>query len=48
MITYEKTWSGTIKTEEDGTQICRRFKFTPEDVGKFIVMKWRYEEHIFW
>jgi len=48
MITYEKTWSGTIKTEEDGTQTCKYFKFMTEDVGKYLVLRWRYEEHMFW
>ena len=48
MITYEKTYNGTIMTKEDGSQIQRSFKFLPEDVDKFIVIKWKYEEHMFW
>ena len=31
----------------NGSQIQRYFKFLPEDVDKFIVIKLRYEEHMF-
>lgn len=47
-MTYEKTYRGTIMTKKDGSQIMRYFKFLPEDVDKFIVIKWRYEEHMFY
>ena len=30
-----------------GSQTQRYFKFLPEDVDKFIVIKLRYEEHMF-
>lgn len=48
MENYQKTWGGTIKITEDGTKICKYFKFTPSDIGKYLVLRWRYEEHMFW
>lgn len=47
MATIEKTYNGTIRTNDDGSQTQRYFKFLPEDVDKFIVIKLRYEEHMF-
>lgn len=47
MATIEKTYNGTIMTNDDGSQTQRYFKFLPEDVDKFIVIKLRYEEHMF-
>ena len=47
MATFEKTYNGTVKTNEDGSQMQMYFKFLPEDVDKFIVIKWRYEQHMF-
>lgn len=46
-FTYENLHLGTVKHYEDGSQEIRSFEFEPEDVGKFIVIKWRYEEHMF-
>ena len=46
-FTYENSHAGTIKHFEDGSQEIRSFKFEPNDVGKFIVIKWKYEEHMF-
>ena len=46
-FTYENSHTGTIKHFEDGSQEIRSFKFEPNDVGKFIVIKWKYEEHMF-
>lgn len=34
--------------KEDGTQIQKSFIFAPEDVGKFIVIKWHYEQKMFY
>ena len=45
--TYEKSHRGTIKHFEDGSEEIRSFMFEPKDVGKFIVIKWKYEEHMF-
>lgn len=47
MATIEKTYNGTIRTNDDGSQAQMYFKFLPEDVDKFIVIKLRYEEHMF-
>lgn len=47
MATIEKTYNGTIRTNDDGSKTQRYFKFLPEDVDKFIVIKLRYEEHMF-
>lgn len=44
--TYEKTFSGTIKRTEDGKEMIRSFKFEPEDVGKYLVFEFPYEEHL--
>lgn len=44
----EKTHRGTIMTTEDGTQIMRSFHFTPEEIGKYIVLKFQYEQNLFW
>lgn len=32
----------------NGQLIERYFKFTPDDIGKFIVLKFRYQENMFW
>ena len=48
MPTYEKTYNGTIRTNDNGTQLQRYFKFTTEDIGKYLVMKFRYQENMFW
>jgi len=32
----------------DGQLVEKRFKFEPEDIGKFIVLKFRYQENMFW
>lgn len=44
--TYEKTFSGTIKRTEDGKEMIRSFKFESEDVGKYLVICFPYEEHL--
>ena len=46
--TYEKTFNGTIKRIEGGKEMIRSFKFEPEDVGKYLVFRFPYEEHLFW
>ena len=46
-FTYEKTYRGTIKQYVDGSQQIRSFKFEPSDVGKFIVVKFRYQQNMF-
>lgn len=48
MVTYEKTYNGTVRKIDDETEEIRFIKFEPEDVDKFIVIKWKYEEHMFW
>ena len=44
--TYEKTFGGTIKRTKDGKEMIRSFKFEPEDVGKYLVICFPYEEHL--
>lgn len=44
--TYEKTFGGTIKRTKDGKEMIRSFKFEPEDVGKYLVFCFPYEEHL--
>ena len=46
MAILEKTCNCTTNANND-SQIQRYFKFLPEDVDKFIVIKLRYEEHMF-
>jgi hypothetical protein len=48
VIYYEKTYRGTVKYNPDGTEEIRYCKFEPSDIGKYIVFRWRYEEHLFW
>ena len=43
----QKTNSGTLGNTKDGEMIERSFKFEPSDIGKYIVIKFRYEEHLF-
>ena len=33
---------------KDGQLVERQFKFGPEDIGKFLVLKFRYQENMFW
>lgn len=40
-----KTFYGTEKVLDDGTTQVRSFHFTKEDIGKYLVLRWRYEEH---
>lgn len=44
----KKTYNGTIYTDKDGNEICKEFKFEISDIGKYIVIKLRYEEHLGW
>ena len=46
MAILEKTCNCAANAN-NGSQIQRYFKFLPEDVDKFIVIKLRYEEHMF-
>ena len=46
MAILEKTCNCAANTN-NGSQTQRYFKFLPEDVDKFIVIKLRYEEHMF-
>ena len=46
MAILEKTCDCAANTN-NGSQTQRYFKFLPEDVDKFIVIKLRYEEHMF-
>lgn len=46
MAILEKTCDCAANTN-NGSQPQRYFKFLPEDVDKFIVIKLRYEEHMF-
>ena len=46
MAILEKTCN-CAENANNGSQIQRYFKFLPEDVDKFIVIKLRYEEHMF-
>ena len=46
MAILEKTCDCAVNTN-NGSQTQRYFKFLPEDVDKFIVIKLRYEEHMF-
>ena len=46
MAILEKTCNCVTNANND-SQIQRYFKFLPEDVDKFIVIKLRYEEHMF-
>ena len=46
MATIEKTCN-CAENANNGSQIQRYFKFLPEDVDKFIVIKLWYEEHMF-
>ena len=46
MAILEKTCNCATNANND-SQIQRYFKFLPEDVDKFIVIKLRYEEHMF-
>lgn len=46
MAILEKTCNCAANAN-NGSQIQRYFKFLPEDVDKFIVIKQRYEEHMF-
>lgn len=46
MTILEKTCDCAANTN-NGSQTQRYFKFLPEDVDKFIVIKLRYEEHMF-
>lgn len=48
IIHYEKTYRGTVKKNPDGTEEIRYCKFTSSDIGKYLVLRWRYEEHLFW
>ena len=48
MATFEKTYNGTVRKIDDETEEIRFIKFEPEDVGKFIVIKWKYEENMFY
>ena len=47
-VNYENTYRGTIKRNPDGTEEIRYCKFEPSDIGKYLVLRWRYEEHMFW
>lgn len=47
-ISFIKTARGTEKTCTNGDKILRSFKFLKNDVGKYIVIKFRYEQHMFW
>lgn len=47
-MTYEITHHGTVKHNSDGTENLRCFKFEPSDIGKYIVLRWRYQENAFW
>lgn len=42
-----KTYNGTVMSNEDGSEHVKYFKFTPEDIGKYLVIKFIYEEHMF-
>ena len=46
MAILEKTCNYAANAN-NGSKIQRYFKFLPEDVDKFIVIKLRYEEHMF-
>ena len=46
MAILEKTCN-CAENVNNGSQTQRYFKFLPEDVDKFIVIKRRYEEHMF-
>ena len=46
-MNIKKTFTGTIKELPDGSEQVRYCKFEPSDIGKFIVLKFRYEEHMF-
>lgn len=48
MNNIEKSYFGTIKKLSDSTEQVKYCKFEPNDIGKFLVMKFRYEEHMFW
>lgn len=48
MNKIEKTFRGTVMTLEDGSQIERSFHFEPSDIGRFIVIRWRYQQNMFW
>ena len=48
VINYEKTYRGTIKKNPDGTEEIRYCKFEPSDIGKYLVLRCRYEQHMFW
>ena len=43
-----KTYNGTERDLDNDHVEIREFKFTPDTVGKFIVVSFRYEQHIFY
>lgn len=43
-----KTFRGTERDLEDGRVERREFKFESSDLGKYIVVKMRYEQHADW
>lgn len=47
-VTFKKTFQGTEVTFPDGSQQIRSFKFEVEDIDKYIVLPFRYEEHMFY